>query len=202
MNNHYELLYIVSLHHTGDDLTKVISSVAKVIKDNNGEITLDNIIGKQRLAYPIKKEHQGTFVVVEFDLPREKMLEINKQLSLMPEILRHLTVIKKVKTAEEIEREQKVQEKMLKRKEDELAELEGEATEKTTERKEKPATEINTDKEAEPVLSGVEGEISTEEKVDEKEIEEVEIKEKKEKSKASLDDLDKKLDEILTDDII
>ena len=180
MDNHYELLYLVSIKHTGDDLQKVIDSVTTLIKDNNGVITYDNIIGKQRLAYPIKKVHQGTYVVNEFNMPRENVKPLDNKLKIADGLLRHLLITKKEKTREEIEHEEKVQERILKRKEEELAQTEGEP------KVEPVKEEKKTDKE-EPK---------------EDLVKEVEIKQKKKASKVSLEELDKKLDEILTDDIL
>lgn len=189
MDNHYELLYIVSVKHTGEELQKIIDGVTKLIKDNNGTITKDDILGKLKLAYPIKKVYQGTYVVFEFDLPRQNLKEIDKQLKLMPEVLRHLIVAKKIKTKEEIEHEQQIQEKLLKRKQEELDQAQGvekvkkqSAKVQSEEKKQEPQEQAALTLQSEP--------------------EKVEVKEKKSPEKISLDDLDKKLDEILTDDVI
>lgn len=200
MNQYYELLYIVSLKYVGDELQKVMEEVAKLIKDNNGEISADEILGKQKLAYPIKNVHQGTYVQVEFNLPKENLKELDRLLRLQDTVLRYLITIKRIKSEQELEHEKKVQERLLKDKEQELAEAEGvkattkaETVEKDIAKKEEKQDEPKEDNEV------VE---KAEEKVEEVK-EEVKIEEKKkDDTKASLDDLDKKLDEILTDDIL
>ena len=236
MTNHYELLYIVSIKHTGDDLTKAVELVTALLKDNGCKITHDEVIGKQKLAYPIDKVHQGTYVVAEFDGPRESIKELEKQLTLMKEILRFLIIKKRIKTADDIAHEQRIQDKLLKEKQDELTSLDSESPklEAESEKAEVEApvvsaktediigeTETNTKKDevkvdvpvvkekvadvpVEPVVEPIKEEkeemASTKPAV--KAADATEIKEKKEKSKVSLEDLDKKLDEILTDDIL
>src|SRR3989339_513364 len=222
MTDHYELLYVVSIKHTGDELNSVMESVTSQIIDKKGEITLNQIFGKQRLAFPIKKVTQGTYVVVEFDMPTENLKELDKQLTLINEVLRFLVVKKKVKTTEELEREQKIQDKILKGKEEELAALDktavkeqpvvekvdqpvvAEVLPQSVELKPEVEKSVVEDLAVEPADEKVEPKKQQEAKPIEKTKSEepLIIKEKKEKGKISLDDLDKKLDEILTDDIL
>lgn len=96
------------------------------------------------------------------------MKKIDNQLKLTPEILRHLIIIKRVKTEAEKMREAKIQEGLRRAKEEELAKAEKSA------------------KEA----------LKKSETVEEKK------EEKPAPKKASIEDLDKKLDELLKDDII
>lgn len=196
MTNHYELLYIVSIKYTGDDLQKAIETVNQEIKNHQGEITSENIIGKQRLAYPIKKIHQGTYIAVEFNMPREKVKSLDSKLKINNHLLRHLLIVKRQKTAQEIAHEQKIQERLLKKKEEELAKTENMLLQNTNETVSSDsinkASETNVKEEKNAQLITKETETT----------EEVEIKSKKKKSKVSLEELDKKLDEILTDDII
>lgn len=172
MPEHYELAYIVPIKYLDSELQAVITKVTKLVKDCHGVILHDNIIGKQRLAYPINGVFQGTYVAMEFDMPAGELKKIEDNLRLMPEVLRFLVIKKQVKTAAQIKREQQIQEKLRKDKEKELAKLEEEnkSSLKNIEQQEKPA---------ETVKSAVE-----------------------EKTDVSLEDLDKKLDEILKDDII
>ena len=96
MKKHYELTYIVSIQFLDKELQQAIEKVAGHIKEMNGDITADQIIGKQKLAYPINKVHQGTYVVVEFDMEPEKVLELDGLIKLQAEVLRHLIISKKI----------------------------------------------------------------------------------------------------------
>ena len=173
----YELAYIISIKYLEADMQKVIDQITKVIKDNGGKIVKEEILGKQKLAYPINHIHQGTYVIVEFDIDGVNLKKIDTELTLMNEVLRHLIVKKKVKSAEELQQEEAIRERLRKEKEDELKQIE-----------EETKTAVQKSEE-----ESVEKEIK---------IKKTDKKEDKKEEKVSLEDLDKKLDEILTDDIL
>lgn len=191
MKKHYELTYIVSIQFLDKELQQAIEKVAGIIKELNGEIVADQIIGKQRLAYPINKVHQGTYVVVEFDMEPEKVLELDTLIKLQAEILRHLIIIKKIKTEAEKKHEKDVQERLLKEKEQELDEME---------KKNKSTVKKNIAPKVKEEV--VEKPAEKKEVVVEASKEEDKKVEKKEAKKVTMDDIDKKIDEILTEDII
>ena len=213
MEQHFELLYIVSMKYAGDELNTIMGSVASLIKENGGVITHDDVYAKQKLAYPIKAVHQGVYVAVEFDMATENVKKLERLLTLDNNILRYMLVKKKVKTAEELEREQKIQEKILKRKEEELSAMDEGKVAKVVPAEEKlvdvvadeakvEEVEVEEPKVEEVVPITVEPAEKVEKASEEKSVD-LEIKEKKAKpGKASLEDLDKKLDQILTDDIL
>lgn len=213
MEQHFELLYIVSMKYAGDELAEIMGTVSGLIKENGGVITHDDVYVKQKLAYPIKAVHQGVYIVVEFDMATENVKKLERLLTLDNNILRYMLVKKKVKTAEELEREQKIQEKILKRKEEELSAMDEGKVAKVVPTEEKlvdvvadeakvEEVEVEEPKVEEVVPITVESAEKVEKASEEKSVD-LEIKEKKAKpGKASLEDLDKKLDQILTDDIL
>ncbi len=156
---HYELLYLVSNSFTADELKPINTKVADLIKEQGGTITKEDSLGKNKLAYPIKQLSHAYYQVYEFDMPKENLLELNNALKLTAEVVRFLIVKKQVKTEEDIKKEKALQEKLAKRKEQEIEKIKAEKDEV----KEKPKADKN-------------------------------------KEKVSLEDLDKKLDEILGND--
>jgi len=170
MNQHYELAYIVPISYLEGDLQKVNDEVTAMIKQFGGTITMTEDMGKRRLAYPIKQIHQGSYFAVEFDMESEKAKEFEQKLKLKNEVLRYMIVKKKIKSAEEIAREAKIQEGLRTAKQEELTKIEAE---------EKASIKKNEDEVLVQSASA-----------------------KKEANKAKLEDLDKKLDEILKDDVI
>jgi small subunit ribosomal protein S6 len=162
MTEHYEILYILPTSLTPEETTPFVEKIASHIKDNDGTITKDENLGKQKFAYPIKSQTHGYYFLYEFDMPKANLLKLNRSLQLMPEVVRFLMVKKKIKTEKEIAEEKELQERLAKRKEKEIDKMK----EAKEEAKEKPVKD-------------------------------------KGKEKMSLEDLDKKLDEILdTDEII
>lgn len=116
---HYELLYIISNKFSEDELEPVKEKVNKAIADNSGVITFSEDWGKKRFAYPISHFRQGYYNLVEFDLIGENLTKVDRLLRMSSEILRHQIVRKKIKTREEIERDNKITEKIAARKEEE-----------------------------------------------------------------------------------
>ncbi len=207
MTEHYELLYLVSMQYAGDELQKIMDEVTGMLKDNGATISINDILVKQKLAYPIKHVHQGTYVVVEFDMPKENVQKTETLLRLNNEVLRALIIKKKIKTAEEIEHEKKIQERLLKQKEDELAALDTDVKTVVSPAKEVhvQSEEVKVEAPAQEEIQAVDTTVIVAEEAPvaaPADFKDVEVKTKKAKSKVSLEDLDKKLDEILTDEII
>ncbi|MFA6255324.1 MAG: 30S ribosomal protein S6 [Patescibacteria group bacterium] len=121
MTNHYELLYLVGANYTDEELMPIKEKVKELLKKFGGEITLEDSLGKKKLAYPIKGNHQGYYLLMEFNIDGAKLKELNQNLKLTSEVLRHVVVSRKIetpsllkttaaklKTAEQKEREVKI----------------------------------------------------------------------------------------------
>ncbi|MFH1661595.1 MAG: 30S ribosomal protein S6 [Candidatus Falkowbacteria bacterium] len=118
-NFYYELLYIISNKYSENEIKPIIEKVEKIIKKNDGSITLSEEWGKKRLAYPIKHFYHGYYILVEFDLEGEKLKNLDKLLRMSSEILRYQIIKKKQKTKEAIEKDEKIAEKIAEKKKDE-----------------------------------------------------------------------------------
>ncbi|MDX9893579.1 MAG: 30S ribosomal protein S6 [Patescibacteria group bacterium] len=97
MTNHYELLYLVAASYTEEELLPIKDNVSEIIKKFGGRITLEDSLGKKKLAYPIKTNFQGYYLIYEFDLEGAKLKELNQTIKLTNEILRHVIVKKPIK---------------------------------------------------------------------------------------------------------
>lgn len=113
--NHYELLYIIPLKVGQDDDNNIQEKVHQMLATEGAKITLEDNWGKRKLAYPIKNVRHGTYVVTEFDLDPEKLNKIQSWFRLSADILRAQLITKKVKSPEQLAREQALQEKLAKK---------------------------------------------------------------------------------------
>jgi small subunit ribosomal protein S6 len=127
---HYELLYLVSNKYTEDELKPIIEKVNRAINKRGGKITLMEEWGSKRLAYPIKHFSHGYYVLVEFDLEGKNVVDVDRDLRMMSEILRHQIVSKKVKTEEEIKKEQEISRKIAAKQSQEKEEQKDKTKEK------------------------------------------------------------------------
>lgn len=71
-----------------EPLTKVRDIVAKA----GGKITTEDIWGKKRLAYSIRRQDFAVYVYFEAELPSDAPLKISNTLNITDEVLRYLLV--------------------------------------------------------------------------------------------------------------
>jgi small subunit ribosomal protein S6 len=107
----YELMYILSSAVSDNDVPTVASEVDKYLTDNGATLLSQEMLGKKKLAYPIKKTRNGFYVLETFNLEGSKLQELDNKLRSMEPIIRFLFV-----NVEEQElraaKDRKVQEKM------------------------------------------------------------------------------------------
>ncbi len=172
MAQHYELLYVVTSSADDKKLKEVDQQVSDFITQSGGLITKKDDWGRRRLAYEINHEKYGNYVLMEIDADQEMLKKLDASMQLMPEVLRQIVVSKRVKTESEVAKEKQLKEKI-------------EA--KRAEKQRAAETEAQI--------------ASTKEVLEEKPAETVEKTKDAKVEKISLEDLDKKLDEILKEEI-
>ncbi|HEX9503441.1 MAG TPA: 30S ribosomal protein S6 [Patescibacteria group bacterium] len=107
----YELMYILSSAVSDNDVPPISDEVNKFITDNGGALLTQEMLGKKKLAYPIKKTRNGFYVVQTFNLEGAKLQPLDDKLRAIESIIRYLFV-----NVEDQERravkDAKIQEKM------------------------------------------------------------------------------------------
>lgn len=88
----YELIFIVRPEIEGDDLTAVVEAVKSLIERGEGEITKVEPWGLRRLAYPIQDQSEGQYVLMQFNVEPQFISELEHDLGLNEQIMRHLIV--------------------------------------------------------------------------------------------------------------
>lgn len=136
---HYELLYLISNKFSEEEIKPIREKVSSLIINNQGKITQSVLLGKKRLAYPIKGFRFGYYNLVEFDMPGANLTNVSRALRLMSEILRQQIVLKELKTEEQIDQDRKIAAKITARniKEEKLVK------EKISARRAAPAGAVN-----------------------------------------------------------
>ena len=91
--SHYELTYIISANLAETEYPNIQTQVKELISGKlTGAITREMVLGRKKLAYPIKKEKHGYYVTVEFDLEPANIRELDRLLKLDNSLLRHLLI--------------------------------------------------------------------------------------------------------------
>jgi len=90
----YELTYLVSDDVLEADLKKITDHVAGKIADGEGKVTKEESWGRRKLAYPIAKQTFATYITVWFESGAEKITQLEHELRVSPQIIRHLITLK------------------------------------------------------------------------------------------------------------
>ena len=88
----YELLYIVGSPFTEKDLPKIEEKIKKIIEHLKGKIIDEQNLGNKKFAYPIKHNRRGFYVLLHFEISKDKLIKLDKQFRLTSEVLRHLII--------------------------------------------------------------------------------------------------------------
>jgi small subunit ribosomal protein S6 len=89
---HYELVVIIYPDAEEEELTAIVDKISQVITTNGGQVLETEVRGRRRLAYPIRKFKEGYYVVMQVQLEKEGIGELERSLKLTEEVIRHLLV--------------------------------------------------------------------------------------------------------------
>lgn len=88
----YELVFIISPEVVDENLDATIGTVSQFITGKEGTVSDVDQWGKKRLAYPIKHFAEGTYVLVRFAMEPQHNKELETNLKISEDILRHLLI--------------------------------------------------------------------------------------------------------------
>ncbi len=89
----YELMYILMPELSEEDIKNENAALQKIITDNGGKITGVNEWGMRDLAYEIKKQTKGYYVVVNFTAGGAVNAKFNSIVSLDSKVMRFLITV-------------------------------------------------------------------------------------------------------------
>lgn len=90
----YELMTIAKASLTDQGAKDLSNQVQEHVKSLGGKILKQDFWGKRKLAYEIKKNTDGYYDVLSFELESEALDKFKSKLSLMPDLLRYLVTAK------------------------------------------------------------------------------------------------------------
>ena len=88
----YELILVISPEVAEEEFEAAIDSVSRFITGKGGVISDTERWGKRKLAYPIRHFMEGSYVLTRFKLKPEFGRELEANLQISEEVLRHLLV--------------------------------------------------------------------------------------------------------------
>ena len=88
----YELIVIISPDVAEENISSTIDKVSDFITSRGGAITDVDHWGKRKLAYPINRFREGNYVLSRFKFSPELTAELEANLKISEDILRHMLV--------------------------------------------------------------------------------------------------------------
>src|ERR1700686_2924688 len=95
----YEVLYIVRADLDDDKVQDAVKRVNTLIERSGGTVERTNLWGKRKLAYEVKHQKEGSYVLQDFQFEPGRVPELEAALKITEEVLRHLIVRKPEKAA-------------------------------------------------------------------------------------------------------
>ena len=86
----YELVFIVSPEVGDEGVQATVDRVHNAVQDRGGAVKEVDQWGKRRLAYPIKRQVEGFYVVTQMSIEPTEVRALEGSLDLAEDVLRHL----------------------------------------------------------------------------------------------------------------
>lgn len=87
----YEMLVI--LDATTENQSEEISKIEELLKNLGGTVSKTDAWGKKTLAYPIRKQPEGYYVLFNFELEPAQTFELRRVLGLRANVYRQLMIV-------------------------------------------------------------------------------------------------------------
>lgn len=88
----YETVFIARNDVTQQQVETIAEQVASVVTEAGGEVKKREYWGLRGLAYRIKKNRKGHYMLLGIDAPAAAMQEVERQLGLNEDVLREMTL--------------------------------------------------------------------------------------------------------------
>lgn len=88
----YESTFVTRQDVSRGDVNKLIDTFVEIIQHAGGKVIKHEYWGLRNLAYRIKKNRKGHYVMLAIDAPHAAIKELERNMGLHEDIIRHLTV--------------------------------------------------------------------------------------------------------------
>ncbi len=88
----YESVLIARQDLGASQVSSIVSDMSKVIADQGGEVVRVDNWGLKNLAYRIKKNRKGHYVLLNISAPAQAIAEYERLLRVNEDIIRYMTV--------------------------------------------------------------------------------------------------------------
>jgi len=92
MNRIYELMFIVRPDMPEEDQDKLISTLESAVATTGGTVKSVDKMGKRRLAYTVRRFHEGIYILVTVEGGGGLIHELERRLRVSEPVIKFLTV--------------------------------------------------------------------------------------------------------------
>ena len=89
---YYESVFIARQDVSSNNVEDLAGQLQQIVQDNGGQVTKTEHWGLKNLAYRIKKNRKGHYVLFNIDAPAEAVHELERNMRFNEDIIRFLTV--------------------------------------------------------------------------------------------------------------
>jgi small subunit ribosomal protein S6 len=88
----YEHVFIARQDISGTQVDQLVETFTGVVETGGGKVVASESWGLRNLAYRIKKNRKGHYVMMNLDVPSDVVLELERQQRIHDDVLRYLTL--------------------------------------------------------------------------------------------------------------
>ena len=88
----YEVMYIAAPETADEDVTKLNEAIEQLIVKEGGSIVKTELMGRRKLAYPIKKKTEGHYTLFEIEGSGQEIAELERRFRVNDAVIRFVTV--------------------------------------------------------------------------------------------------------------
>ena len=88
----YEVMYIIDPGVSEEDVTRLSDNLRQTITDQGGTITKSEDMGRRQLAYPIDRNNEGHYMLLEIDGTGREIAELERRMRVNDQVIRYITV--------------------------------------------------------------------------------------------------------------
>ena len=92
MKRFYETIFIARQDITANQVQSLAKQYTSIIKEYGGEVTKTEFCGLRNLAYKIKKNRKGHYVLMNVEVKSEGIQEMERQMKINEDVLRYISV--------------------------------------------------------------------------------------------------------------
>ncbi len=88
----YEHIFIARQDVSTAQVEELTNALTQIVEDNGGRVAKNEYWGLRQLAYKIKKNRKGHYVLLNIDAPYPALAEMERQAGLNEDIIRFMTI--------------------------------------------------------------------------------------------------------------